>query len=94
MLAVSLEGHDLWMRVRHREFDPLRLYRALAFVDYQQSGHAYFLLVSHKGYPWFVRQNLCVAAGENFFTDPLPEQKLPPWPAEKPRADIDVEGMG
>jgi hypothetical protein len=85
---VSLTDLDLWFRVRHREFSPNRLYRALAFADYGPTANACIVFVTDKGYLWFVKQSLAVADAGNLCTAELGEEALPPWPKEKPKSDL------
>ncbi len=88
MRLVPLTDLDLWFRVRHREFDPMRLYRAIALAEYQESASASLVFVTHKGYLWFVKQTLCISSTDSLYTAPKEEGGLPPWPTQKPQSDL------
>lgn len=90
MRLIPLTDVDLWFRVRHREFDEDRLYRALALADYQESGRASLAFVTHNGYLWFVSQTQCIAASRDWCTGRMDEARLPAWPSERPMSDIEA----
>ncbi len=85
---IALTDLDLWFRVRHREFDPMRLYRAIALAEYQESASASLVFVTHKGYLWFVKQTLCISSSDHLHSAQMDEGRLPPWPTEKPKSDL------
>lgn len=64
MGLCAVWGAGLWFRVpRHEQFDPDRVYRAVALADYSESATAQVFLVTDRGFLWAVRQNECVCVG-------------------------------
>lgn len=83
---------SLWFRVPHHEqFDPERVYRAVALADYSESSTAQIVFVTDKGYLWFLSQRecVCVSHGPRFSRPAMEREMAMDLPSKRVPSDFD-----
>lgn len=73
---ISIIGLDLWFRIpSHHQFDPSRVYKAIAISDYSESATAQIFFITDKGFLWALPQTkcLCVSGG---YSRPVTSREL------------------
>ena len=64
--SLDLSNLDLWYKVFHEEFDPERVYKPIAHLDYGETAWAQLLFINERGMTYAVvtYKTLCVNAEE------------------------------
>jgi hypothetical protein len=63
---INISDLDLWFRIpNHHQFDPGRVYKAVAISDYSESATAQIFFITDNGFLWAIPQTkcLCVSSG-------------------------------